>query len=105
MTCPQCHNTMTQGRVRWFCEVCNYSSPAQPDAAPNNPESAWLSISEATFNHLPSPIAIVFHAAAGESHPIMRLHRVCDAVEVLTRFLAIVALAEVRNHEAGETVY
>jgi hypothetical protein len=92
---------MTQGRVSWFCEVCKYSFPAQPGAAPIVSESAWLSISEAAFNHLPGPIAIVFHAAAGESHPVMRLHRVCDAVEVLTRFLAIVALAEVRSSEGS----
>jgi hypothetical protein len=45
---------------------------------------------------LPSVLAIPLGEYAAETHPVMRLHRLCDAVEILTRFLTIAALGELR---------
>jgi hypothetical protein len=46
---------------------------------------------------LPSLVAIPLRDYLHEQNPILRLHRLCDAVEILTRFLTIVALGEVRR--------
>ncbi|HJT77787.1 MAG TPA: ATP-binding protein, partial [Gemmataceae bacterium] len=48
------------------------------------------------FDRLPSVLAIPLRQYATETHPVQRLHRLCDAAEVLTRFLTIVALGELR---------
>jgi hypothetical protein len=42
-------------------------------------------------------LAIPLHEYAAEAHPVMRLHRLCDAAEILTRFLTIEALGELRT--------
>lgn len=44
--------------------------------------------------HLPSVLAVVLRAYQTESHPVMRLHRLCDACEVLARFLSLVSWAD-----------
>jgi WD40 repeat protein/DNA-directed RNA polymerase subunit RPC12/RpoP len=49
------------------------------------------------LGRLPSVVAIPlldYQAEAG--HPVMQLHRLCDAAEILTRFLTITALGELR---------
>jgi hypothetical protein len=45
---------------------------------------------------LPSILALPLHEFAAETHPVLRLHRLCDAVEILTRFATIAALGELR---------
>ncbi len=51
--------------------------------------------------HLPSAIAIPLAEYFREDHPVLRLHRLCDAVEVLTKFLTMAALGEVRRQLRG----
>jgi len=45
---------------------------------------------------LPSLLSLPLSEYADTSHPVLKLHRLCDAVEILTRFFTTVALAEVR---------
>jgi hypothetical protein len=45
---------------------------------------------------LPSVVAIPLDDARAETHPVMRLHRLCDAFEILSRFCTILALSELR---------
>jgi WD40 repeat protein len=47
-------------------------------------------------DRLPSLVAIPLHDYAAEGHPVLRLHRLCDAVEILTRFCTVAALSEHR---------
>jgi WD40 repeat protein len=87
---------MTRGTKTWFCEECNHSVPLpiehQVDARP-----AWL----ADLSCLPSVLAIPLREFAEEPHSIVRLHRLCDTVEILTRFCAMTTLGELRQR-AGE---
>lgn len=46
---------------------------------------------------LPSIIAIPFQDFFRESYPILRLHRLCDVAEIVTRFATIVSLGELRQ--------
>src|SRR5262249_53783946 len=48
---------------------------------------------------LPHTLAVPLDEYALETNAYVKLHRLCDAAEMLTRFLAVVALAEL--HEAG----
>src|SRR5438477_457539 len=48
------------------------------------------------LDRLPSLLAIPLHELAVEPHPVLQLHRLCDAVEILTRFCTVVALGEWR---------
>ena len=53
---------------------------------------------------LPSMIAIPFQEYLSESNAVFRLYRLCDAGEVLARFLTIVALSELRR-QLGENPF
>jgi SAM-dependent methyltransferase len=48
---------------------------------------------------LPAVIAVPLAAQLGEAHPVMRLHRLCDALETLTRFATLVGWMDL--HDAG----
>jgi WD40 repeat protein len=50
---------------------------------------------------LPSVLAIPLRDYLTEAHPVLRLHRLFDAGEILTRFLAVVALGELRRRAGG----
>jgi hypothetical protein len=50
---------------------------------------------------LPSILALPLNDFLSEQHPVMRLHRLFDAAEVLTRFALIVGLAECLDHEGN----
>jgi WD40 repeat protein len=49
------------------------------------------------FGRLPVVLAIPLSEYAVEKHSVMRLLRLCEAVEILTRFLTIIALGELRR--------
>ena len=46
---------------------------------------------------LPSVLYIPLRNHFEEQHQVMRLHRMCDAVEIVVRFLVIILLAEIRK--------
>lgn len=48
------------------------------------------------FSRLPSVLALPLRDYYSETHLVMQLHRLCDAAEILTRFLTIVAIGELR---------
>jgi WD40 repeat protein len=62
-------------------------STPQPTATPSLP----------LLTELPSVLAIPLRDYAAETHPVMRLYRLCDAAEIVTRFCAITAVGELRH--------
>jgi hypothetical protein len=49
------------------------------------------------LKRLPSVIAIPLEEYVWEAHPVLRLHRLIDAVEGLPRFLTVVALGSLAS--------
>jgi hypothetical protein len=80
---------MTPGTRFWTCGECGQSLPADTIDLPGTPAAEDLA-------HLPSLLALPLREFAAERHLVMRLHRLCDAVEILTRFCVLVALGELR---------
>src|SRR5262249_42351364 len=89
MDCPRGCGPMTAGKKLWICEECGHRHEFAPDAAPR-PWTAW-----------PSLVAVPWDEYHHETHPVLRLHRLCDAVELLTRFLTVLALGECRARIGG----
>jgi len=79
----------TPNGLFWFCDTCLDRFPVLDASSPLADVHLLL--------NLPSIIAIPFDEYVRENHPVQKLHRLCDAVEILTRFLTIVAIAEVRG--------
>jgi hypothetical protein len=52
------------------------------------------------LTRLPSMVAIPVQEYLLETHAAMRLLRLCEAAELVTKFLAIAALAELRRHDS-----
>ena len=76
MKCPHDQMDMERAGFSWRCPICCREVP--------------------DLQGLPSLVAIALQEARAESHPVMRLHRLCDAVEILSRFCTILALGELR---------
>lgn len=51
----------------------------------------------ALLDQIPHPLALLLQEYDEEEHPYIKLHRLCDAAEMLTRFLTSVALAELAS--------
>jgi len=87
---------MKRGKTFWTCLECGHQvyDAALRVAAPAWPGSADL-------EKLPSGLALPWWEFRREAHAVMRLHRLCDTAEILTRFLTIVALGELRAANAG----
>ncbi len=92
MLCPKGHGPLTAVGQFLICGQCGFTCPNDGGAV--KPERD----APAHFADAPSILAIPLNEYFAETHPIMRLHRLCDAVEIVTRFCAIVALGEVRRH-------
>ena len=88
MNCPRGHGPMVPGQRFWLCEECDCRVPLKAEAALPPPALP------AGVAGLPSVLAIPLSEYFGETHPVMRLHRLCDAAEIVTRFLTIVALGK-----------
>jgi len=86
---------MTQVGKYWMCGECGERCPlaASPTALANPLPG---------LDALPSLLALPLHEYAMERSPILQLYRLCDAVEILTRFCTIVAIGEVRGLNAGQ---
>jgi hypothetical protein len=93
MDCPHGHGPLLKGKKYWVCEECGHRVPVS-DAAAGPPPDALAA--------LPSPLALPLRDYAQEAHPVLRLHRLCDAVEIVTRFCVVVALGEQRVRCAGQ---
>lgn len=95
MLCPQCNQAMTAGQRVWMCEECGYRAALAPD------ESTAPKVVPG-LQRLPSLLAITLREYATETgQPVLQLHRLCDAIEVITRFCTIAALGELRRQVRG----
>lgn len=90
MQCPRCQKAMTRGRKSWICEDCEHRVLFAP--IPTSPL-----IELAGLDRLPSVLALPLSEFVVEYHRVMRLHRLCDTVEIVTRYLTLLALGEVRQ--------
>jgi len=70
------------------CGACGHTALLPPAPAAPAPLPG--------LERLPSLLALPLHDYASTTQPVLKLHRLCDAVEILTRFSTTVALAEVR---------
>jgi len=91
---------MTRGTKTWFCEECRHRTPLQVEQS-GGTKSPWLE----NLDRLPNVLAIPLQEYTAETeHPVMQLHRFCDAVELLTRFCTILALGELRQQRRGQAL-
>src|SRR5262245_50081271 len=72
-------------REFFACRARATGSSALRRLSPDTPSPAGL----------PHPLAVVLREYLEERHPVLRLHRLCDAAEMLVRFLATSALGEI----------
>jgi tetratricopeptide (TPR) repeat protein len=82
----------------WFCDECGaivlgYGSNPGTDAPATFPSPGR------EFEGWPSVVAIPVARALAEVHPVLKLHRLCDAVEIMVRFATVVQLAQFQNAE------
>ena len=92
MDCPNGHGPMLPGRKRWVCEDCKFRAD-RTEAPP-----AAVGLTGALLMPLfPAPMAFAWRDFSVEVNPVLRLYRLCDAVEITIRFLTITALGEVRR--------
>jgi hypothetical protein len=104
MDCPKCKAKLARERRTWFCERCESvfdldgtlllsgekSGIKAPVPEPPNPSAL-----EILILGLPHPLALLLNEYAKEENLYIKLHRMCDAAEMLIKFLAGIALAEV----------
>jgi tetratricopeptide (TPR) repeat protein len=88
---------MEPGRKFWRCEECGETVPLVTSAI-----TASATAPLEGLDALPSVLALPLHEYATETSPVLRLHRLCDAVEILTRFCVIVAIGELRGLNGGK---
>jgi len=86
---------MTQVGKFWVCGECGEQPPI-------GALSTALANSLPGLDALPSLLALPLREYATEKSPVLQLHRLCDAVEILTRFCSIVAIGEARGLNAGQ---
>ena len=79
----------------WVCAACDRSWPEPPPELAQAEDGSLLELT----GRLPFPLALVLSEYASETHPFVRLHRMVDAAEVLTRFASLVLLADVYRLE------
>ena len=79
--------------VRKLAEEVGAWADSEQAGAPAEPFPPLLALAL----ELPFPVALVLSEYAGERDPFRRLHRLSDAAELITRFLAIVLLSELHR--------
>ncbi|MCB9608984.1 MAG: tetratricopeptide repeat protein [Polyangiaceae bacterium] len=90
--------TLDPKKWGWFCDECG-ALVLSYDVAPR--PSAVAAVPTVVVERWPSLVAIPVATAFAEHHPVMRLHRLCDAIEIFVRFLCIVGLAHLRDDSAA----
>ena len=85
--CSNCGTEMTPGIGFRVCLSCgqHVQDTGVPESLPID------------FDDLPSFLSIPWAEFQSETHALVRLHRLCDTVEILTRLLSIIALGECRR--------
>ncbi len=99
MNCPNGHGPLIRGSKYWLCEECQYRILILESGQASRPEKL-----SPLIGLLPSILAIPLRDYTFEIHPVMKLHRLCDALEITVRFLTIVSLAELRRILQGASL-
>src|SRR5947208_2120970 len=84
MTCPHNHGAMVESAGWWLCPICG--TTLREDALSVDPG--------ATLRELPSIVAIPLAEFFRETHPTVKLYLLWQAIEVLTKFLAVLCIAD-----------
>jgi len=94
MNCPQCNRPMQQVGKFWVC-----GNHPQPVVIPKDTGEFLDQLPEdyRFVEKLPTPLALPISEYVLEQHPYVALHRLTDSAELITRFLAMVLLADVRR--------
>lgn len=85
MRCPLCNTLMNPESDLWVC------ADHGPQALLSNSERALITLAA----NLPLPLAVVLSEYVREDNSFVKLHRLTDAAEIITRFLAMVLLSDV----------
>ena len=95
MECPSGHGEMARGKGFWVCLECNFSQPRQAESVGDGGvcPGGLGSVIEA----LPHVLAVPLYEYARAAGAYLRLHRLSNVAEILTRFCATVLLAEIRR--------
>src|SRR4051812_38746683 len=90
MNCPRCWLPMTLVGQFW---TCGAHAPPEflPQVSPPPPTHPLTPL----LDELPTPLALPLAEWLREPFAFVALHRLTDAAELITRFLAIVALGDV----------
>jgi len=96
MDCPNGHGPMVQVGRFWLCGECGHQMPAEsPDGAPSGAALARGGGLSPLPPALPSTLVLVLDEYVRETDDYLALHRVCSALEIVARFLTVVALTDV----------
>ena len=95
MHCSQCNQPMTQVGKFWVCpehgSVPIEETQSAPVESPPIEDHPLITLAGA----LPFPLALVISEYIREGVPFVKLHRLTDAAELLTRFATMVLLSDV----------
>jgi len=100
-TCKTCSQQLIQVGKFWVCpehgqqeieEVLSTSS-----LFPETEDHPLLTLAD----NLPCPLALVLREYALEPNPFVKLHRLTDAAEMLTRFLSMILLSDILRQSGG----
>ncbi len=91
MNCPIGHGSISGYTSGWIGALGSRNARPPRDCRPVEPPPS------PDLTRLPSVLAIPLRDYFTEDHPVLRVHRLCDAAEIVTRFLTILALGEVRR--------
>jgi hypothetical protein len=104
MRCPECGREMQQQRGGWVCKAHDPHVSIPIQTTQTRTEHAYSKL----CSQLPTPIAVPideFGKWAENKSPMLAyraLWAMVDAAELITRFIAIVAMLDVRQ-QTGET--
>src|SRR5262249_7444445 len=96
MNCPRCAALMVRGERFWVCGQCGHSLPS---AEPSEKPPALVGVDLQRWPHV-LEVSLAEYARAAV--PYIKLHRLTDAAETLTRFCTAVALADLLDHSPQE---
>ncbi|MGE5423045.1 MAG: hypothetical protein ACM3QW_07260, partial [Ignavibacteriales bacterium] len=87
MKCPVCGSEMDRTKKNWICESEEHQDPIIIPIEAQNPLPDYL-------KDLPTPVSIPLVEYWSETNPYIKLYRLCDAAEMITRFFAVVLLSD-----------
>src|SRR5690625_878047 len=90
MNCLTCGQSMVLSGHFYVCG--NHETTVFVPMAEQHNVQSILKLSH-IVNVLPTPIAIVYEEYLQEQQPFVKLHRLTDVAEIVTRFFAVVSLS------------